>query len=103
MIAARLKSLGTEVLHTVPGDRDEIWQMVYPQSSSCFREGQNLGLLEIIKGMREESRVLGKPNGYLFAVWKKASCCQDIPVAVETVAALAAIQVACVAVPSGTK
>ena len=44
MVASRLKSLGVEVSHTVPGDSDEVWQMLYPESSSCFREGQKPGL-----------------------------------------------------------
>lgn len=102
MIASRLKSLGTEMLHTVPGDPDEVWQMIYPQSSSCFKEGKNLGSLELLEGMREESRLGGKPNGYLFVVWKKVSCCQDIPMVAEAAASLAAIAIACQIVPGGT-
>jgi hypothetical protein len=101
MIAARLKSLGTEVMRTVPGSADEIWQMIYPQASSCFREGMSPGLLEALKGVREEARIFGKPNGYLFVVWKKTSCCMDIPVAVETALALVAIELACIPIPGG--
>ena len=101
MIAARLKSIGTEVSHTVPSDPDEVWQMLYPQGSSCFREGQNLGALETLKGVREEQRLFGKPNGYLFTVWKKVSCCQDIPEAPAAALEIAALQLACQAVPGG--
>ncbi|MGK5084523.1 type IV secretion system DNA-binding domain-containing protein [Bdellovibrionota bacterium FG-1] len=101
MIAARLKSLGTEVSHTIPSDPDEIWQMLYPQSSSCFKEGQNLGALETWKGVREEKRMFGKPNGYLFTVWKKVSCCRDMPLAAAAAIEIEALQVACQAVPGG--
>ena len=101
MIAARLKSIGTEVSHTVPSDPDEVWQMLYPQGSSCFREGQNLGALETLKGVREEQRMFGKPNGYLFTVWKKVSCCRDIPEAPAAAIEIAALLLACQAVPGG--
>ena len=101
MIAARLKSIGTEVSHTVPTDSDELWQMLYPQSSSCFREGQNIGVLENLKGVREEQRLLGKPNGYLFVVWKKVSCCQEIPQAPATAMEIEALRLACQAAPGG--
>jgi len=101
MIAARLKSLGTEVSHTIPGDPDEVWQMLSPQSSSCFKEGLSLGALETWKGVREEQRLLGKFKGYLFVVWKRVSCCQDIPVAPAAFLAIQALRVACLAVPGG--
>ena len=101
MIAARLKSLGTEVSHTVPSDPDEVWQMLYPQSTSCFREGQNLGVLETLRGVREEQRMFGKPNGYLFVVWKRVSCCQDIAQAPAAALEIAALELACQAVPGG--
>jgi|GEM_PF-802727 len=101
MIAARLKSIGTEVYHSIPGDPDEKWQMLYPQSSSCFREGVNIGFLETVQGIREEQRLLGKPNGYMFVVWKKVSCCQEIPYAAATAIAIQAMKLACVAIPGG--
>ncbi len=101
MIASRLKSIGAEVMRTVPSDSNEKWQMLSPQSSSCFQEGQNAGLLETVKEVREEKRVLGKPNGYLFVVWKKVSCCKEIPDAIATQVALLAFKLACMAVPSG--
>jgi hypothetical protein len=101
MVASRLKSLGTEVSHTVPGDADEYWQMLYPQSSSCFREGENLGFLETARGVREEQRIAGKPNGYLFVVWKHVSCCHDLPEVATTEAALKALPIACQAISGG--
>ena len=101
MIASRLKSLGIEVAHTIPGDLDETWQMLYPQSSSCFKEGDNPGFLESVKGVREEQRILGKTNGYLFVVWKRVSCCQDLPQVATTQAAIHALPAACQAVPDG--
>ncbi len=102
MVAARLKSIGTEVTRMVPGDPDEVWQMLYPQTSSCFREGANLGALETWKGVREEQRMFGKPRGYLFVVWKRASCCRDIPEAPAAFIAIQALRLACQAVPGGT-
>ena len=101
MVASRLKSIGTEVMHSIPGSADEKWQMLYPQSSSCFKEGENVGFLETIKGVREEQRLFGKPNGYMFVVWKKVSCCQEIPYAAATEIAILAMKVACEVVPSG--
>jgi hypothetical protein len=101
MIASRLKSIGVEVSHTVPGDPDERWQMLYPQSSSCFKEGQNLGFLEAASGLHEEQRILGKPNGYLFVVWKHVNCCRELAEVATTQAALQALPLACQAVPGG--
>ena len=101
MIAARLKSLGVEVSHTLPGDPTETWQMLYPQSSSCFREGANLGFLETAQGVREEKRLLGKPNGYLFVIWKQVSCCEELAQIATTEAAVQAIPMACQAMPGG--
>ncbi len=101
MVASRLKSIGTEVFHSTPGDPDEKWQMLSPQSSSCFREGQNVGFLETVQGVHEEKRLLGKPNGYMFVVWKKVSCCQEIPYAAATEIAIQAMKAACAAIPGG--
>ncbi len=101
MVAARLKSVGSEVMSTVPGSVDEHWQMLYPQGSSCFREGQSLGVLETIKGLREEQRMLGKLTGYLFVVWKRVSCCKDIAEAPAAYIAIQALRLACEAVPGG--
>lgn len=96
MIASRIKSLSSEVLKTMPSSPDEKWQMIYPQSSSCFREGQNIGVLESVKNARETMRIAnGKLKGYLFVVWKRTSTCQDMPAALQAQAAALAIPAAC--------
>jgi hypothetical protein len=70
--------------------------MIYPQSSSCFREGQNIGLLETIKNARETGRVTsGKLKGYLFVVWSKVSCCQELAEVPYAFAAIEAMGLAC--------
>ena len=100
MIASRIKSLSSEVLHTMPSGPDEKWQMVYPQSSSCFREGQNLGLLETVKNARETMRLAnGKLKGYLFVIWKRTTTCKELPTAVQAQAAALAIPAACGGMP----
>jgi len=90
MVASRIKSLSTEVFHSEGSSLDEIWQMLSPQSSSCFREGQNLGILELGKNVTELGRLRGKRNGYLFSVWKKVTCCRDLA---QVPAAYATLQV----------
>ena len=96
MIASRIKSLSTEVLHSMPGGPDEKWQMIYPQGSSCFREGQNVGLLESVKNARETMRLVnGKLKGYLFVIWSKTSSCMEIPFVAQAEAAALAIPAAC--------
>ena len=96
MIASRLKSLSVEVLKTMPASPDEKWQMIYPQSSSCFREGQNVGALETVMNVREVGRLTsGKMKGYLFAIWKKEWTCMEFPAAVQAQAAALAIPAAC--------
>lgn len=96
MVASRIKSLSTEVLKTMPASPDEKWQMIYPQSSSCFREGQNVGILESTKNARETMRLAnGKLKGYLFVVWKRTWTCKDLPAAVQAKAAALAIPAAC--------
>lgn len=96
MIASRMKSLGNEVFRTTPHDVDELWQMISPQSSSCFREGQNIGVLETLKNVRELARLSsGKLNGYLFTTWSKVSCCRDLPLVPAAYAAIEAISLAC--------
>jgi hypothetical protein len=96
MIASRIKSLSSEVLHSMPSGPDEKWQMVYPQASSCFREGQNLGLLETAKSARETMRLAnGKLKGYLFVVWNHTTACKELPLAAQAKAAALAIPAAC--------
>ena len=96
MVAARMKSLSTEIFHATPASFDEIWQMIYPQSSSCFREGQNVGILDTIKNVREIGRLTsGKLTGYLFTVWSKVSCCRDLAEVPAAYAAIEAMNLAC--------
>ncbi len=96
MIASRIKSLSSEVLHSMPNSPDEKWQMIYPQSSSCFREGQNIGLLETVKNARETMRLVnGKLKGYLFVIWSRTATCKDLPAAVQAKAASVAIPAVC--------
>ncbi|MBX9766211.1 MAG: hypothetical protein K2X47_02980, partial [Bdellovibrionales bacterium] len=100
MIASRIKSLSSEVLRTMPSSPDEKWQMVYPQSSSCFREGQNLGLLETVKNARETMRLVnGKPKGYLFVIWSRTTTCMEMPTILQAQAAAFAIPAACGGMP----
>lgn len=95
MIASRMKSLATEVFQSTPGNSDELWQMIYPQTTSCFREGQNIGLLENIRNLRELGRVKGKMKGYLFTVWGKVSCCREFDEAPATLVEIEAMVAAC--------
>lgn len=96
MIASRIKSLSTEVLHSTPSSPDEKWQMIYPQSSSCFREGQNIGILESIGNVRETMRLMnGKLKGYLFVTWSRTTTCKDFPSAVQAKAAAHSIPLVC--------
>lgn len=96
MVGSRIKSLSAEVLHSMPNSPDEKWQMIYPQSSSCFREGQNVGLLESVVNARETMRLVnGKLKGYLFVIWSRTFACKDMPSAAQAKAASLAIPAAC--------
>lgn len=96
MIAARLKSLGSEVFKTVPGSPDEKWQMISPQSSSCFREGENLGSLETWRRVNEWRRPLsGHPKNFLFTVWKRVGCTIDWPAVPAVYAAIEMMSAVC--------
>ena len=78
MIASRMKSISSEVFRNTPSTPDEKWQMIYPKSSSCFREGQNMSMLEIPKNVSDIGRLTsGKMTGYLFGTYRKVSCCVD--------------------------
>jgi Type IV secretion-system coupling protein DNA-binding domain len=97
MIASRIKSLSAEVIHSLPSGVDEKWQMIYPQGSSCFREGQNVGILETVNNARETMRLAnGKLKGYLFVIWNRTQACKELPMAAEAEAAALAIPAACV-------
>ncbi|CAM6053763.1 unnamed protein product [Sphagnum tenellum] len=103
MIASRLKSLGTEVTHTIPGAVDEKWQMIYPSTSSCFKEGENPGFVETVRGAHEASRLTaGKlKEAYLFLVWQKVNACVDWPVGMAGKVTTLGMSLACKIVPGG--
>lgn len=74
----RIRSIANEVYGSTAIFPDEKWQMIYPQSSSCFREGQTLGLLETVHGVNETGRMKSiNQESFLFVVWKKVSCCSE--------------------------
>ena len=96
MIASRIKSLSSEVFMATPQSPGEKWQMIHPQGSSCFREGQNIGLLETIKNVRETRRLAsGKLTGHLFVIWKQVHCTRDVPYLPVSKAAIAAMKPVC--------
>ncbi len=96
MIASRIKSLSSEVLQSTPTFPDERWQMIKPQTTQCFREGENVGSLELLKSVSDIGRLQGGPiRGHLFAVWRKVSCCVEMYEVPAARAALAALQSIC--------
>lgn len=79
VIASRINSLGAEVFQSVEIASDEKWSMLYPQASTCFREGENNAALRM-KQVNELGRLTnGKPKNYLYVKWKKVSCKRDWP------------------------
>ena len=95
VIAARMRSLGSEVFQSVPTTFTDKFQMIFPQSSSSFKEGQNIGILRA-KRVSEMGRLWNaKPKNYLYAVWKRVGCTKDIPYIATTHAWLAGMQAAC--------
>ena len=95
VIASRIKSLGAEVFKSVPSYPGEIWQMISPQSSACFREGQNVALLRL-KNVSELGRLNpSKLKNYLYVRWKPVSCTRDIPYIASTYAWLSILKAAC--------
>lgn len=95
MVASRMRSLGSEVFQSVPTFPDEKWQMITPQSNSCFREGQNVSILQA-KGVGEIGRLLsGKFKNYLYVVWKRVGCTRDVHTIPSTLAWPGMMQVSC--------
>tara|TARA_B100000609_G_scaffold179920_1_gene160067 strand:+ start:19131 stop:22106 length:2976 start_codon:yes stop_codon:yes gene_type:complete len=100
LAAKRIKSIASEVYKTMPSSPDEKWSLVYPNSSSCFREGKSLGEIEVIKQGNERGRLLGKDHQtFLFAIWKRVSCCKDV----QSVATTEASKVALVSMCQGAE
>lgn len=96
LAAKRIRSIASDVYRSTPMNPDEKWSMVYPNTSSCFREGKNLGEVEVIKNGNETGRLL-KTNqqSFIFAVWKKMSCCKDLSSIAETLASKVALKAIC--------
>ena len=95
VIASRIKSLATEVFMSMPRHPKELWQMIYPQGSSCFQEGENIAKLRF-KGVNERGRLFsGKTKGYLYALWTPLSCTQDISWVASSEAWLTVLEQAC--------
>jgi len=96
MVAARMKSIASEVFQSTPSSPGDKWQMITPQSSSCFREGENVLPLETFKRATEYRRLAGAPpKGFLFAIWQPVSCCKEYSEVPTSQAVLAAIKAAC--------
>lgn len=78
LAAERIRSIANEVYHSTPINADEKWQMIFPQSSTCFREGQSVGKLETLNGVNEIGRMTKlNQDSWLFVVWKRVSCCSE--------------------------
>lgn len=98
MVAARIKSLASEVFQSTPSSPSEKWQTISPQASACFLEGENILPLETFKRATELGRLGGGPlKGHLFAIWQPASCCRELSEIPSSAAILAALKAACAA------
>ena len=73
VIASRIKSIGGSVFRSVSSTPTDKWQMIYPSSSSSFKEGQNISWLRG-KGVNEVGRFSGRLNKYLYVVWQQHRC-----------------------------
>lgn len=79
LAAERIRSIANEVYRSVAVHPDEKWQMIFPKSSNCFREGQSVGKLETIDGVNEIGRIAKlNHDSWLFVVWKRVACCKDV-------------------------
>lgn len=96
MIAARFKSLSSEVFNSMPSGGAEKYQMIYPQPTFCFNQGQNIGLLQS-RGVNEVGRSLNArfSKNYLHAIWRQVSCTKEIGYSVTTPLTVSAIESAC--------
>ena len=95
LIASRMRSLASEVFMSVPTSHDEKWQMLYPNQSDCFREGQNIGALRL-KTVNERGRVSwGMQKNYRYVNCKKVSCKQELFTLASTYAGLEFMKALC--------
>ena len=78
LAAQRIRSIANEVYHSTAIYPDEKWQMIFPQSSTCFREGHSVGKLETFNGVNEIGRMTQlNQDSWLFVVWRRVSCCSE--------------------------
>lgn len=95
-VAARIKSLAVEVLHSMPSSPDEKWQLISPNASMCFREFEHVPSLEALKLVNNRDRTMGRDlNGNLVATWKRVSCVKELAEVPFYVAELALLQSVC--------
>lgn len=94
VIASRIRSLGAEILHGISISNDEKWQMMLPQKSGFFREGENIGMLGL-KSVGEMGRTTGNFRNYLYGIWQKQSCTKDIAWVVSTKVWIQGLKAAC--------
>ena len=94
VIASRIKSLGAEVFSSITASPDERWQMVYPQMSSPFREGQNVAFLRA-KNVSEGGRLFRFSRNFLYAIWQKTTCKRDLPAIWTSKAWISGLKAAC--------
>jgi len=90
-----MKSLASEVFQSAPASPDEKWQMVYPSSSQCFREGQNVSFLDTAALANDRGRLRGRLKNYVYVVWRRVSCCKDYTDVPAAAAVLAGVSAAC--------
>lgn len=95
-VAERIKSLGVEVLHSMPSSPDEKWQLISPNASMCFREFEHVPSLEGLKLVNNRERTMGHDlNGNLVATWKRVSCIKELAEVPFYEAELAILQSVC--------
>ena len=76
VIASRIKSIAGDVYRSVGSNPTDKWQMIYPQVSSSFREGQNIGYLRLMQ-VNEVGRLGGKFTKFLYVIWQQTTCTVD--------------------------
>ena len=95
VIASRIKSLAAEVFQGAVISPEEKWQMILPSHTPSFQEGQNVAYLRA-RGVNERGRLRGRSaRNFLYVVWQKVSCKQDIPAIATTKAWVAGMKSLC--------
>ena len=78
-VAARMKSLSSQIFFSMPSGGDEKYQMHIPQTTSCFKQGKNIAKLRLQR-INERGRITSPTSkNYLFSTWKKVSCVKEYP------------------------